>query len=83
MGDEITAFIVKIVPAWHYFDIQADEVTDVNGWEQLVTSVRHNTGDIIPRVFNYAHGMWCSAPPTLRSHEQENRLEHDVVIDLL
>ena len=41
MGDEITASIVKNVRDSHYYGIQADEVTDVSGWEQLGISVRY------------------------------------------
>ncbi|XP_065199034.1 uncharacterized protein LOC135830742 [Sycon ciliatum] len=41
MAEELLATIVTDVKASHYFAIQADEVSDVSGWEQLGLSLRY------------------------------------------
>ncbi len=41
MGEELAANIVADVKKSHFYGIQADEVADVSGWEQLGLSIRY------------------------------------------
>jgi hypothetical protein len=55
MADELIATIIKQVKESHFYGIQADEVSDVSGWEQLGLSIRYGKdGEAVEKLISFS-----------------------------
>ena len=54
MAEDLVSLIIKDVKASQFFGVQADEVTDVSGWEQLGISVRYvKNGEAMEKLVSF------------------------------